>query len=86
MFIQNKLVYLNKSNKQKQKKMENSICNITFKTSTKTNKLRFVKGSKYIVSPMVGLPGIKLFKIYHENGESFATDEAHKNKFFTSLK
>jgi hypothetical protein len=67
------------SNKQKQNTMENSICQITFSTSC---KLRFVKGAKYIVSPMVGLPGIKLFRIYDESGNSFATNESHVNKFF----
>ena len=73
------------SNKQKHEKMENSICQITFRTSSKTQNLRFIKGEKYIVAPMVGLPGVELFRVYHENGESFATNKAHINKFFKSI-
>lgn len=54
-------------------------CKITFKES-KNN--RYVKGNEYEVLPMIGEPKLKLFRIYNENGTSFATDENHVNKFF----
>ena len=69
------------SNKQKQKTMENlnATCQITFRSN---KKLRFIKGSNYMVLPMVGIEGLKLFRIYAPCGESFFTDENHVNKFF----
>jgi hypothetical protein len=45
-------------------------------------KNKYIKGQKYEVLQMVGYKEIKLFRIYHNNGTSFATDENHKDKFF----
>lgn len=45
-------------------------------------KNKYFKGQKYEVLPMVGYKEIKLFRIYNNNGTSFATDENHKDKFF----
>jgi hypothetical protein len=54
------------------------ICQITFRE--KEN--RFIKGSSYSILPMIGEGRIKLFRVYHDNGTSFCTDENHINKFF----
>jgi len=54
-------------------------CQITVREA-KNN--RYIKGEQYEVLPMIGEGRIKLFRIYHPNGSSFATDENHKNKFF----
>jgi hypothetical protein len=54
-------------------------CQITFREA-KNN--RYIKGNSYSILPMIGEGRIKLFRVYHENGTSFCTDENHINKFF----
>jgi len=59
------------------------ICKTNFRTS---EGMKFEAGQPYDISPMIGEPRLKLFKVEHTTGGSFVTTEAHINKFFTEKK